>query len=129
MLTIGTPGAPKDDESIDSSFISKHSSTDTAESSVAEEAQKNEGQGAPIPIQGDIQTNVQDHAKESDSQNPARSRLDGKVVPFPLGPETINDLPLLKQAIKDIVAHLNILHRRVQQLEEKHQSINPWELV
>ncbi|RHZ73821.1 hypothetical protein CDV55_104462 [Aspergillus turcosus] len=122
--------APKDDESMDSSFISKHSSTDTAESSVVEEMQQNEGQGVPIPIQEDIQTNVQDYATESDSQTPAaRSRLDGKIVPFPLGPETINDLPLLKQAIEDIVAHLNILHRRVQQLEEKHQSINPWELV
>ncbi|GIJ98043.1 hypothetical protein Aspvir_000152 [Aspergillus viridinutans] len=120
--------AHKDDESIDSSFISKDSLTDTTNSSVAEEVQKNEGQAAPI--QEDIQTNVQEHVKESDSQTPApRSRLDGRVVPFPLGPETINDLPLLKQAIKDIVAHLNILHRRVQQLEEKRQSINPWELV
>ncbi|KAF7118138.1 hypothetical protein CNMCM5793_007531 [Aspergillus hiratsukae] len=122
--------ALKHDESIDSSFISKHSSTDTAESSVAEEMQKNEGQGVPIPIQEDIQTTVQENVKETDSQTPAaKSRLDGKVVPFPLGPETINDLPLLKQAIKDMVAHLNILHRRVQQLEEKHQSISPWELV
>ncbi|GIC85785.1 DUF3716 domain-containing protein [Aspergillus udagawae] len=100
----------------------------TANSSVAEEVQKNKGQAAPI--QEDIQPNVEEHVKESDSQTPApRSRLDGKIVPFPLGPETINDLPLLKQAIKDIVAHLNILHRRVQQLEEKRQSINPWELV
>ncbi|GFF33068.1 hypothetical protein IFM46972_03763 [Aspergillus udagawae] len=118
--------AHKDDESIDSSFMS--SLPDTANSSVAEEVQKNKRQAAPI--QEDIQPNVEEHVKESDSQTPApRSRLDGKVVPFPLGPETINDLPLLKQAIKDIVAHLNILHRRVQQLEEKRQSINPWELV
>ncbi|KAF4155447.1 hypothetical protein CNMCM6936_009025 [Aspergillus lentulus] len=120
--------APKDDESIDSSLSSRDFLTDTTYSSVAEEVQKDEGQAAPI--QEDTQTNVQEQVKESDSQTPApRSRLDGKVVPFPLGPDTINDLPLLKQAIKDIVAHLNILHRRVQQLEEKRQSINPWELV
>ncbi|KAF4219658.1 hypothetical protein CNMCM5878_002717 [Aspergillus fumigatiaffinis] len=120
--------APKDDESTDSSLSSKDSLTDTTNSSVADDVQKDEGQAAPI--QGDTQTNVQEQVKESDSQTPApRSRLDGKVVPFPLGPETINDLPLLKQAIKDIAAHLNILHRRVQQLEEKRQSINPWELV
>ncbi|KAF7178528.1 hypothetical protein CNMCM7691_007227 [Aspergillus felis] len=125
---LGTPGAHKDDESIASSFISKDSLTDTTNSSVAEEVHKDEERAAPI--QEDIQPNVQEHIKESDSQIPApRSRLDGKVVPFPLGPETINDLPLLKQAIKDIVAHLNILHRRVQQLEEKRRSINPWELV
>ncbi|GIJ89342.1 hypothetical protein Asppvi_008280 [Aspergillus pseudoviridinutans] len=111
-----------------SSFTSTDSLTDITNSSVAEEVHKDEERAAPI--QEDIQTNVQEHIKESDSQTPApRSRLDGKVVPFPLGPETINDLPLLKQAIKDIVAHLNILHRRVQQLEEKRQSINPWELV
>ncbi|KAF7170060.1 hypothetical protein CNMCM5623_002628 [Aspergillus felis] len=128
QIVVGTPGAHKDDESIASSFISKDSLTDTTNSSVAEEVHKDEERAAPI--QEDIQTNVQEHIKESDSQTPApRSRLDGKVVPFPLGPETINDLPLLKQAIKDIVAHLNILHRRVQQLEEKRRSINPWELV
>lgn len=100
----------------------------TTDSSVAEEVQKGEEQA--VPVQEDIQTIIQEQVKESDRQIPApRSRLDGKVVPFPLGPETINNLPLLKQAIKDIVAHLNILHRRVQQLEEKYESINPWELV
>ncbi|RHZ63061.1 DUF3716 domain-containing protein [Aspergillus thermomutatus] len=125
--------AHKDDESTDSLFVSEHSSMDTTDSSIAEEVQKNEGEGPPV--QADVQTNVRDHGKESDNQTPRRrapapkSRLDGKVLPFPLGPETINDLPLLKQAIKDTIAHLDILQWRVQQLEEKRQSINPWELV
>ncbi|KAH1353137.1 hypothetical protein KXV51_006515 [Aspergillus fumigatus] len=120
--------ALKDDEFIDLSLSSKESLANTTDSSVAEEVQKGEEQA--VTVQEDIQTIIQEQVKESDRQIPApRSRLDGKVVPFPLGPETINNLPLLKQAIKDIVAHLNILHRRVQQLEEKYESINPWELV
>lgn len=62
----------------------------------------------------------------------APSRHDGKVIPFPLNPKTINDLPLLKQAARDLAAHLAVVEKRVRQLEEenkKKKAGNPWDLL
>lgn len=65
--------------------------------------------------------------------NTSNSRLKGRVIPFPLGPETIDDLQLLKIAAKDMIAHLDVINRRIEQLESKDHDrkefINPWELV
>ncbi|KAI9930431.1 hypothetical protein MW887_011185 [Aspergillus wentii] len=65
--------------------------------------------------------------------NTSNSRLKGRVIPFPLGPETIDDLQLLKIAAKDMIAHLDVINRRIEQLESKDRDrkefINPWELV
>ncbi|PYH96427.1 hypothetical protein BO71DRAFT_471650 [Aspergillus ellipticus CBS 707.79] len=67
------------------------------------------------------------------TSTPSACRLDGKVIPFPLGPETIDDLPLLQEAMHEMTVHLEILKRRVKQLETREQrkgeTINPWELV
>lgn len=63
----------------------------------------------------------------------APSRHDGKVIPFPLDPKTINELPLLKQAARDLAAHLAVVEKRVRQLEEvenkKKKAGNPWDLL
>ncbi|OOF98355.1 hypothetical protein ASPCADRAFT_3414 [Aspergillus carbonarius ITEM 5010] len=78
---------------------------------------------------------VRDIKPEPDTimSSPGSCRLDGDVIPFPLGPETIDNLPLLKQAAKEMEMHLDTLKRRVRQLEEKEKAgcdtINPWDLV
>ncbi|PWY70669.1 hypothetical protein BO83DRAFT_428176 [Aspergillus eucalypticola CBS 122712] len=65
--------------------------------------------------------------------SPGTSRLDGSILPFPLGPETIDDLPFLRRAVTEMEMHLGTLRRRVRQLEDRERmrdsSINPWELV
>ncbi|PWY87068.1 hypothetical protein BO94DRAFT_585641 [Aspergillus sclerotioniger CBS 115572] len=65
--------------------------------------------------------------------SPGSCRLDGDVIPFPLGPETIDNLPLLKQADKEMEMHLDTLKRRIRQLEEREndgdETTNPWDLV
>ncbi|PYI04323.1 hypothetical protein BO78DRAFT_471324 [Aspergillus sclerotiicarbonarius CBS 121057] len=65
--------------------------------------------------------------------SPVSCRLDGDVIPFPLGPETIDNLSLLKQAAKEMEIHLETIKRRIKQLEEKDKAqrdiINPWDLV
>ncbi|OJJ67206.1 hypothetical protein ASPBRDRAFT_59199 [Aspergillus brasiliensis CBS 101740] len=67
------------------------------------------------------------------TSSPANSRLDGSILPFPLGPETIDDLPLLRRAAEEMEMHLGTLRRRVRQLEDREKmrddSVNPWELV
>lgn len=67
------------------------------------------------------------------SCSPGTSRLDGSILPFPLGPETIDDLPFLRRAVTEMEMHLGTLRRRVRQLEDRERmrdsSINPWELV
>ncbi|EHA20252.1 hypothetical protein ASPNIDRAFT_45904 [Aspergillus niger ATCC 1015] len=67
------------------------------------------------------------------TSSPGTSRLDGSILPFPLGPETIDDLPFLRQAVTEMEMHLGILRRRVRQLEDRERvrnnSIDPWELV
>ena len=61
------------------------------------------------------------------------SRFDGKVIAFPLGPEAVDDLALLKQAVKDMTMHLAVVERRVKHLQDqklqKDKEINPWDLV
>ncbi|CEL08827.1 hypothetical protein ASPCAL11972 [Aspergillus calidoustus] len=60
------------------------------------------------------------------------SRHDGKVIPFPLDPGTIGNLPLLKQAAEDLAAHLAVVKARINQLDEekrKKTTRNPWDLV
>lgn len=60
------------------------------------------------------------------------SRLDGKVVPFPPGAESINDLALLKGALKDMTGHMGVIIRRIQQLKSGKQMMkkrNSWELI
>ncbi|KAI9375645.1 hypothetical protein BJX61DRAFT_539657 [Aspergillus egyptiacus] len=60
------------------------------------------------------------------------SRHDGEVVPFPLDPEMINNLPMLKLAAKDLAAHLALVKTRIGQLEKEEVGsglINPWGLV
>ncbi|KAL3444934.1 hypothetical protein BJX65DRAFT_310306 [Aspergillus insuetus] len=61
------------------------------------------------------------------------SRHDGKVIPFPLDPATIGNLPLLKQATQDLAAHLGVVKARINQLEEEERrgksTRNPWDLV
>jgi glucosamine 6-phosphate synthetase-like amidotransferase/phosphosugar isomerase protein len=61
------------------------------------------------------------------------SRHDGKVIPFPLDPATIGNLPLLKQAAQDLAAHLGVVKARINQLEEEKRreksTRNPWDLV
>ncbi|OJI99337.1 hypothetical protein ASPVEDRAFT_80948 [Aspergillus versicolor CBS 583.65] len=63
----------------------------------------------------------------------APSRHDGKVIPFPLDPKSINDLPLLKQASRDLAAHLAVVDKRIRQLEEEEKKRkkagNPWDLL
>ncbi|KAL4931954.1 uncharacterized protein BDV17DRAFT_288525 [Aspergillus undulatus] len=44
---------------------------------------------------------------------------DGNVIPFPLDPTSINNLPLLKQAAADLSAHFAVVERRIAQLEEE----------
>ncbi|OJI80877.1 hypothetical protein ABZX51_010918 [Aspergillus tubingensis] len=67
------------------------------------------------------------------TSSPGTSRLDGSILPFPLGPETIDDLPFLRRAVTEMEMHLGTLRRRVRQLEDRERmrdsSINPWELV
>jgi hypothetical protein len=58
-------------------------------------------------------------------------RLDGNIVRFPLAPEAIDNLPLLREASKDLTKHLATVQKRIVQLEEKERekSMNPWDLV
>lgn len=56
------------------------------------------------------------------------SKFDGKVIPFPLGPDAIDNLPMLKQAIEDLNLHSKVIKRRIEQLQ-KPEQINPWDLV
>ncbi|RAL04170.1 DUF3716 domain-containing protein, partial [Aspergillus ibericus CBS 121593] len=78
---------------------------------------------------------IRDIKSERDNlMSPSLScRLDGDVIPFPLGPETIDNLPLLKQAAEEMEVHLETLKRRIRQLEEKdkaqNEAVNPWDLV
>lgn len=57
------------------------------------------------------------------------SKFDGKVVAFPLGPEAINDLPTLKQAIQDMELQLCVIKRRIKHLHDAKAVSNPWDLV
>ncbi|PYH31182.1 DUF3716 domain-containing protein [Aspergillus neoniger CBS 115656] len=70
---------------------------------------------------------------EVSTSSPGTSRLDGSILPFPLGPETIDDSPFLRRALTEMEMHLGTLRRRVRQLEDRERmrdsSINPWELV
>lgn len=63
----------------------------------------------------------------------APSRHDGKVIPFPLDPKSINDLPLLRQASRDLATHLAVVEKRIRQLEEEEnkrkKAGNPWDLL
>ncbi|GLA92940.1 hypothetical protein AtubIFM57143_009919 [Aspergillus tubingensis] len=72
-------------------------------------------------------------SSEVSTYSPGTSRLDGSILPFPLGPETIDDLPFLRRALTEMEMHLGTLRRRVRQLEDRERmrdrSINPWELV
>ncbi|GAA90971.1 hypothetical protein AKAW_09085 [Aspergillus luchuensis IFO 4308] len=76
---------------------------------------------------------IKSESSEVSTYSPGTSRLDGSILPFPLGPETIDDLPFLRRAVTEMEMHLGTLRRRVRQLEDRERmrdsSINPWELV
>jgi hypothetical protein len=52
----------------------------------------------------------------------APCRLDGTVVKFPLAPDAINNLALLREASKDLARHLEVVNKRIIQLEEKERK-------
>ncbi|PYH73309.1 DUF3716 domain-containing protein [Aspergillus vadensis CBS 113365] len=80
----------------------------------------------------DSNREIKSERREAVAYSPGTSRLDGSILPFPLGPETIDDLPFLRRAVTEMEMHLGTL-RRVRQLEDRERmrdtSINPWELV
>lgn len=60
------------------------------------------------------------------------SKLDGRLLPFPLGPEAFDNLPLLRQAIKDTEKHLQAMRKRAGDLElkeEQKETYNPWDFI
>ncbi|GLA44193.1 hypothetical protein AnigIFM63309_002629 [Aspergillus niger] len=84
-------------------------------------------------LKRDSERRIKSERNDLLTSSPGTSRLDGSILPFPLGPETIDDLPFLRQAVTEMEMHLGTLRRRVRQLEDrervKNNSINPWELV
>ncbi|RAH57920.1 hypothetical protein BO85DRAFT_487745 [Aspergillus piperis CBS 112811] len=76
---------------------------------------------------------IKSESSEVSTYSSGTSRLDGRILPFPLGPETIDDLPFLRRAVTEMEMHLGTLRRRVRQLEDRERmrdsSMNPWELV
>ncbi|RAK88327.1 hypothetical protein BO79DRAFT_228874 [Aspergillus costaricaensis CBS 115574] len=83
--------------------------------------------------EGDSGPMIKSERNDMLTSSPDTSRLDGSILPFPLGPETIDDLPFLRRALTEMEMHLGTLRRRVRQLEERERmrddGINPWELV
>ncbi|EAW14516.1 uncharacterized protein ACLA_075550 [Aspergillus clavatus NRRL 1] len=123
----------------DTSFVSGDVAPTSTDNSRAEASQKPEKQSSSVtqdkPV---VQTQAPSAPPKDEPQNQPslnqilarNSPLDGRVIPFPLGPETIDNLPLLEQAIKDLTGHLETINRRVQQLEDRQRlAMNPWELV
>ncbi|KAH8429462.1 DUF3716 domain-containing protein [Aspergillus melleus] len=61
-----------------------------------------------------------------------KSKLDGNLLPFPLGPEAFDSLSLLRQAERDTVIHLEAMRKRISELEmkENQQALyNPWDFL
>ncbi|PLB51205.1 hypothetical protein P170DRAFT_425463 [Aspergillus steynii IBT 23096] len=56
-----------------------------------------------------------------------KSKLDGGLLPFPLGPDAFDNLPLLRQAIKDTEKHLQAMRKRADELEVKEKQ-KSWRL-
>ena len=66
------------------------------------------------------------------SSSSTKSKLDGDLLPFPLGPDAFNNLPLLRQAERDTVIHLEAMWKRISELEmkENQQALyNPWDFL
>ncbi|KAL2851630.1 hypothetical protein BJY01DRAFT_244963 [Aspergillus pseudoustus] len=59
------------------------------------------------------------------------SKNDGRVVKFPLPLDAVDDLPLLREAFKDLARPLATVDKRIKQLEDKEREkkLNPWDLI
>ncbi|KAL5336414.1 hypothetical protein BJX70DRAFT_400701 [Aspergillus crustosus] len=54
-----------------------------------------------------------------------------RVVPFPLGREAFNDLPLLRRALGEQQRNVDIIQRRIKKLdkeERERSAANPWDI-
>ncbi|KAI9375655.1 hypothetical protein BJX61DRAFT_105579 [Aspergillus egyptiacus] len=62
-----------------------------------------------------------------------QSRHHGKVIPFPLPPDTFDSLTDLRQAYDDIAYHVEVVRERIVELEELEErklcTSNPWNLI
>ncbi|KAL3467768.1 hypothetical protein BJX64DRAFT_283239 [Aspergillus heterothallicus] len=66
-----------------------------------------------------------------DTPGRASPHSKGEVIEFPLGSESLDDLPLLEQASRNLTQHLGKVNRRIQYLKEmeRQKNIKSWDQV